>query len=270
MCSDMATVGEILKGSHWFTPISETEKRCEKHGIDYTEQVFKHFVRGCPKCREEEEAERERQAEAEREAERRKWVNAQIERRIGASKIPPRFVGKTVKGYEVSEGNEGQRYVADRVKAYAIEFNDGKHSGRCLALLGNAGTGKTHLACAIGNHLLKNLGKTARFTTVSELNRIVREAKSFSSDVTESQVIADFAGYDLLIIDEVGVQTGTDAESKALFDVFNERYQNLKPTVLISNLDAAGFVQAVGRRIADRVKEDGGEILSFDWESHRA
>lgn len=96
------------------------------------------------------------------------------------------------------------------------------------------------------------------------------EAKSFSSDVTESQVIADFAGYDLLIIDEVGVQTGTDAESKALFDVFNERYQNLKPTVLISNLDAAGFVQAVGRRIADRVKEDGGEILSFDWESHRA
>lgn len=266
----MATVGEILKGSHWFTPISETGKRCEKHGIDYTEQVFKHFVRGCPKCREEEEAERERQAEAEREAERRKWVNAQIERRIGASKIPPRFVGKTVKGYEVSEGNEGQRYVADRVKAYAIEFNDGKHSGRCLALLGNAGTGKTHLACAIGNHLLKNLGKTARFTTVSELNRIVREAKSFSSDVTESQVIADFAGYDLLIIDEVGVQTGTDAESKALFDVFNERYQNLKPTVLISNLDAAGFVQAVGRRIADRVKEDGGEILSFDWESHRA
>lgn len=113
----MATVGEILKGSHWFTPISETEKRCEKHGIDYTEQVFKHFVRGCPKCREEEEAERERQAEAEREAERRKWVNAQIERRIGASKIPPRFVGKTVKGYEVSEGNEGQRYVADRVAA---------------------------------------------------------------------------------------------------------------------------------------------------------
>ena len=96
------------------------------------------------------------------------------------------------------------------------------------------------------------------------------EAKSFSSDVTESQVIADFAGYDLLIIDEVGVQTGTDAESKALFDVFNERYQNLKPTVLISNLDAEGFVQAVGRRIADRVKEDGGEILSFDWESHRA
>ena len=66
------------------------------------------------------------------------------------------------------------------------------------------------------------------------------------------------------------MQTGTDAESKALFDVFNERYQNLKPTVLISNLDAAGFVQAVGRRIADRVKEDGGEILSFDWESHRA
>lgn len=253
-----------------FTPISETEKTCEKHGIGYVEQVFKNFTRGCPECMAEEQAEQKRKEAEKREEAKRKWLNAQIERRIGASKIPPRFAAKTVKGYEISDGNKAQRYVADRIKAYALEFGGEKHSGRCLALLGNAGTGKTHLACAVGNHLLKNLAMTARFTTVSELNRIVREAKAFSSEVTESQVIADFAGYDLLIIDEVGVQTGTDAESKALFDVFNERYQNLKPTILISNLDVAGFVQAVGKRIADRVKEDGGEILSFDWESHRA
>jgi len=171
--------------------------------------------------------------------------------------------------YMVDEGNEAQSYVVERIKAYAVEFG-GRHSGRCLALLGNAGTGKTHLACAIGNHLLKNLNKTARFTSVAELNRMVRESKSYGSDVTESQVISDFAGYDLLIIDEVGMQSGTDAESRALFDVFNERYQQMKPTVLISNLDVSGFVQAVGKRISDRVKEDGGEILSFDWGSYRA
>lgn len=99
---------------------------------------------------------------------------------------------------------------------------------------------------------------------------MIRESKSYGNDVTESQVISDFAGYDLLIIDEVGMQSGTEAESRALFDVFNERYQQMKPTVLISNLDVAGFVQAVGKRISDRVKEDGGEILSFDWNSYRA
>jgi putative replication protein dnaC len=72
-----------------------------------------------------------------------------------------------------------------------------------------------------------------------------------------------------LIIDEVGVQSGTEAESRALFDVFNERYQNLKPTILISNLNAEDFVAAVGNRIADRIKEDGGEFLFFNWESAR-
>ncbi|SNB82159.1 DNA replication protein DnaC [Kingella negevensis] len=98
---------------------------------------------------------------------------------------------------------------------------------------------------------------------------MVREAKSYSSTVSESEVIEAFSAYDLLIIDEVGVQSGTEAESRALFDVFNERYQNLKPTILISNLDAADFVAAVGNRIADRIKEDGGEFLFFNWESAR-
>jgi len=104
---------------------------------------------------------------------------------------------------------------------------------------------------------------------VAEINRLVREAKSFNSTVSESEVIEAFAAYDLLIIDEVGVQSGTEAESRALFDVFNERYQNLKPTILISNLNAEDFVAAVGNRIADRIKEDGGEFLFFNWESAR-
>lgn len=265
----MENLDQLLKTHPFFKPISETEKHCEKHGLDYLEQVFKAYTKGCPKCAEEAEAERKQKEIEKVAAERQAALQKQIEGRIGASKIPPRFIGKTVKGYMVDEGNEAQSYVVERIKAYAVEFG-GKHSGRCLALLGNAGTGKTHLACAIGNHLLKNLNKTARFTSVAELNRIVRESKSYGSDVTESQVISDFAGYDLLIIDEVGMQSGTDAESRALFDVFNERYQQMKPTVLISNLDVSGFVQAVGKRISDRVKEDGGEILSFDWGSYRA
>ena len=71
------------------------------------------------------------------------------------------------------------------------------------------------------------------------------------------------------MIDEVGVQSGTEAESRALFDVFNERYQNCKPTILLSNLCPTDFAAAVGDRIADRIKEDGGEVLLFNWESRR-
>ncbi|MCP2041685.1 DNA replication protein DnaC [Neisseria sp. HSC-16F19] len=261
----MQSIGSVL--NDLFTPLSTAEKHCEKHGIDYTEQVFKRFTRGCPQCAAEAEEARKLDEAEKRKLAEREWYQKQIAERIGDSRIPLRFREKTVGGYRVE--NEQQRYIVERVKAYATEFNDGSHSGRCMTFLGNAGTGKTHLACAIGRHVIRNCNGVARFTSVAEINRLVREAKSFESEYTETDVIEAFGGYDLLIIDEVGVQSGTEAESRALFDVFNERYQNLKPTVLISNLDADGFKAAVGDRIADRVKEDGGEVLVFDWGSSR-
>lgn len=268
----MQSIGEMMKSSGFkslFTPISESLKQCEKHGIAYTEKVFKHYTQGCPECAKEQEEQRKASEAQKLQDAQDAWQLKQIEKRIGVSKIPKRFQGKTVSGYMVDAGNEQQAYAVERIKQYAFEFSGGNHSGRCLALLGNAGTGKTHLACAVGNHVMKNCNGQARFTSVSEINRLVREAKSYSSDISESDVIEAFGGYDLLIIDEVGVQSGTEAESRALFDVFNERYQNMKPTILISNLAPAEFVQAVGGRIADRVKEDGGEVLIFNWESHR-
>lgn len=246
----------------FFTPVADGVKVCPQHG-EYREQRFMHFTRGCPQCAAE--AQRRQEVEA-LEAARRECVQARIVRHIGEARIPKRFRDKTVAGYRAE--SEAQRYAVERVKAYAREFDQG-HSGRCLVLLGNAGTGKTHLACAVGRHVIRNCGGQARFASVSEINRMVREAKSYGSSRSESEVIAAFGGYDLLIIDEVGVQSGTEAESRALFDVFNERYQNCRPTVLISNLDADGFRAAVGVRIADRVKEDGGEVLVFDWESFR-
>lgn len=265
----MRTVGAILNSSGLFSVLSETAKHCDKHGIDYTEKVYKHFTQGCPECMKEREEKRLADEARDIELKQQEALQKLIAKRIGASGIPKRFQGKTVRGYVLQEGNEQQAYVIQRIKTYAHELAT-QHNGRSLALLGNAGTGKTHLACALGNHVINNCNGIARFVSVSELNRLVREAKSFDSETTETEVIEAFAAYDLLIIDEVGVQSGTDAESRALFDVFNTRYENYKPTVLISNLDVDGFISAVGERIADRIKEDGGEVLLFNWKSHRA
>lgn len=265
----MKSTGDFLSGLAMFRPLSETEKTCAKHGIGYVERVFKNHTVGCPECRKEAEAQR-----AAEEAEARKLHEQQAAqeaalKRLGDSGIPKRFADKTIKGYAVDAGNARQVAAVEFVKAYAHEFSKGSHSGRNLALLGNAGNGKTHLACAVGRHVIRNCGGKARFLTVAELNRMVRESKRFDSDITESEVIRGLGAYDLLIIDEVGVQSGTDAEARALFDVFNERYQNCKPTVLISNLLPADFAAAVGDRIVDRIKEDGGAVLLFDWASYR-
>ena len=74
---------------------------------------------------------------------------------------------------------------------------------------------------------------------------------------------------DLLILDEVGVQFGSDTEKLILFDVLNERYEKRRPTLVLSNLSLPDVEQYLGERIFDRLREDGGEAVVFDWESHR-
>lgn len=265
----MMAIGEVLSGLTWLQPISQCEKTCDKHGVAYTETVYKHHTVGCPLCRQErQEAELAVEQAASEAASKRAAQQMAVER-LGASGIPPRFAGKMVRNYQIDPANPQQMSNVAVIKAYAHDFLTGKHNGRSLALLGNSGTGKTHLACALANHVIQNCAGTARFMTVSELDRLVRYSKGFKAAHNEQQMIDALAAVDLLILDEVGVQSGTEAESRALFDVFNARYQAMRPTVLIGNLSPDDFVVAVGNRVADRIREDGGEILLFDWGSYR-
>jgi DNA replication protein DnaC len=74
---------------------------------------------------------------------------------------------------------------------------------------------------------------------------------------------------DLLILDEIGVQFGSETERNLLFDVLNERYEDCKPTLLLSNLPKQDVAKYLGERVMDRLREDGGRVVVFDWESHR-
>jgi DNA replication protein DnaC len=72
----------------------------------------------------------------------------------------------------------------------------------------------------------------------------------------------------LLIIDEVGVQYGTEGEQVIMFDIINRRYRDAMPTILITNLGKEGFKKYLGERSFDRLRENGIWV-PFDWESHR-
>ena len=73
----------------------------------------------------------------------------------------------------------------------------------------------------------------------------------------------------MLILDEVGVQFGSETEENLLFDIINTRYEDRKPTILISNLDGAGVKKYLGERAFDRIREDGGKLIPFTWSSYR-
>src|SRR5205807_4134266 len=76
--------------------------------------------------------------------------------------------------------------------------------------------------CTLSLHdALPIFGYTALFVTVSEAIRAVRRTWRREAQQSEDEVLRCFTQSDLLILDEVGVQYGTEAEQVTLFEIIN-------------------------------------------------
>ena len=237
---------------------------CDTHG-DFESRCFIGNVWSkCPTC-EAERTERER-AKAERTA--RESRQAEWQKKIGQAGIPDRFQGRTLDTFAAE--NDGQQQALAFAQDYADNFDQVLETGRSALFVGKPGTGKTHLACGIALQVMNEQGRTVFFTTVMRAIRRIKDTWAKGSHESESQAIAALVFPDLLILDEVGVQFGSDFEKNILFDVLNERYEKRRPTILMSNLPAGDVTAYLGERVVDRIREDGGKLVPFTWESHRA
>lgn len=245
--------------------ISKHSARCETHG-DYIARITKHSdqATGCPVCADEARAEREALEAAE---ERKRTSRARLEKRLGASMIPPRFAGKDFASYRAA--NKGQASALAVCKQYAEQFRANYEDGRCLLLVGHVGTGKTHLASAICEFVIRELNAMAVYRTLYSLMQYVKGAFDNASSYTEAQAYESLTQPHLLVIDEIGATKQTEFEQATLFNVINGRYEQQKPTVIISNLMPAELERALGDRVMDRLRENGGICLVFDWDSAR-
>ena len=243
--------------------VTET-RSCDEHG-EYQARGFsgRKIWSGCPACREINEAKQKaiRDAEAIDRAEKR--ILAQLEE----SGIPHRFMDRVLGNY--LRNNKGQQRAYDFAHKFANEFDDVVKTGRSAVFIGKPGTGKTHLACAISQHIARNHNASFRFVTVLRAMRSIKDSWSKESELTEGQAINEFVYPDLLILDEVGVQFGSEFEKNILFDVLNQRYEKRKPTIFMSNLPLPELAAYLGERVMDRLREDGGAVIPFDWESQR-
>lgn len=242
--------------------VQEVEQRqCEKHGAYEAKKMFGRWF-SCPVCADERKREdEEKQAQADREiAEQRR------KSQLKAMGIKPRFEGKTFANFSsvCSKADEVKRAV----ESYADRIVSDRRNGESLVFVGKPGTGKTHLASAL-IHYMADHNRSALMLTAMSLIRCIRETWHKDSEDSEAEVIRELASYDLLIIDEIGIQYGSEAEKLLFFEVLNRRYENQKPSVLMSNLKLEDVKAHLGERIFDRMKEDGGKVFVFDWGSYR-
>ena len=244
-------------------PALEREGVCAVHGA-YT--AFCHLGNvwtGCPACasaaREQEAAQDARKEKEQRDAE---W-----QRRLGRAGIPERFLACSFGGYVVE--HEQQQQALDAAVAYADDWSRVRAVGRGAIFLGNVGTGKTHLAVAIGKQVMRKHGASVLFISVQRAIRSIKDTWVKGSAVSETQAVGVLTFPDLLILDEVGVQHGSEYERQVLFDVLNERYETRKPTLFLSNKTIDEVRAVLGERVMDRLREDGATVVPFGWASSR-
>lgn len=98
-------------------------------------------------------------------------------------------------------------------------------------LIGSPGTGKTHLAIALGLAACRQ-GKRVRFSTAAALVTRLEEAqKQYQLD----RVLAQLDRVELLICDELGYLSFSRAGAELLFQVFADRYER-RSLLVTSNL----------------------------------
>ncbi|EMN1408702.1 ATP-binding protein [Enterobacter cloacae] len=249
-----------------------TTETCETHGP--FECRTRHFLNSvvkipprpssCPECLKEELGRLQAERISINEAARKR----NIERLLDGLSIPARFEYCSLENYEPV--NEEAKRALKVCQAYANRWPERLQKGGGLVMCGKPGTGKNHLALAIARHAITEHQSSAVFTTALKIAREYKSTWSKGSSRTEDEVIRYFTKPDLLIIDEVGVQFGSDAEKLIMFEIINTRYERMKPTILISNQTREELAAFIGERVLDRMSDGGGCTLSFTWDSYRS
>lgn len=260
-----ATGGNFTQVTMQIDDLGSRAVKCDLHG-EYTTHGIRYMGKRevwskCPDCKEAELA-AERMAQAKVDFERQQ---ARLCAMVDAANIPARFIGRTFENFNATSTE--QKFALTTAREYADNFDKHRKAGTGLIFSGLPGTGKSHLAAAILQAIMPN--HAGLYITCMGLIRSIRGTWRKDSERSESEVLHALCTAPLLVLDEIGVQYGTDGEQTILFDVLDRRYREMMPTILLTNQAKDGFKEFIGERSFDRLVETS-RWVAFDWDSYRA
>lgn len=139
-----------------------------------------------------------------------------------------------------------------RLRNYAEHFATFKANGEGLLLFGDVGTGKTFLTACVANALLDK-GYSVIMASAPEL---IAKIQRHAFDKVD--LLDECAKCDLLILDDLGTERGTEYAKEQLYSVIDARYKARKPVIISTNLTADELKNpsdVMGARIYGRLLE---------------
>jgi len=180
--------------------------------------------------------------------------------------IPNRYKNCTLANFEVHNDTHKDALQIARqfVKNYPVQEVG-------LLFLGPCGVGKTHLAVAVLQELIRTKKAACRFYDFRELIRDIQQTFTPESELSESDVLEPVFNSSVLVLDELGAKRTSAWVEETVFYIINSRYNNKKLTIFTSNYPDAtdeedprspyfkkegdSLVDRIGVRLRSRVYE---------------
>ncbi len=169
--------------------------------------------------------------------------------------VPARFLSSSFQTFQPGGGNTAEALA--ECQQFVERFEP---SGRGLLLSGPSGTGKTHLAVATLRALRSAHVLRGRFVRAARLIQELKDAIE-AEGVRVGDMLDRVVGADVLVLDDLGAIRETDWAVEQLVYVLTQRYDEMRATIVTTNLNQRDRARHVGERVAGRLSETCQEVV---------
>ncbi len=145
------------------------------------------------------------------------------------------------------------------IRKYCRDFGKSREN---LLLIGETGTGKTHISTAIAREII-NLGYDVIYDSVQNIIADFEDDKFRRGYNDEELKSEKYLECDLLIIDDLGTEFTTQVTVACIYNLLNTRYNKGLTTIISTNLSHDELARKYEDRIYSRIVGIGTKVVPF-------